>query len=196
MNDLHFKLVQEENNNLMAFFQHTCAGKVLLHFSVGPSTKDVSSNCTDGYPRWNQDKKGPNRCFSWTFFSVFFFFCPYLEGPCPRQDSMAVIWGPMGQGACKSPYLQGSTKLKGLKPLKLYFSVKELHHLFFFYRNDASSFRGISFLKQTQSWTCTDISVWSTCSRFSLFLKRWISLNSSVNFIVPTQHCTAYSWMS
>ena len=132
MNDLHFKLVQEENNNLMAFFQHTCAGKVLLHFSVGPSTKDVSSNCTDGYPRWNQDKKGPNRCFSWTFFSVFFFFCPYLEGPCPRQDSMAVIWGPMGQGACKSPYLQGSTKLKGLKPLKLYFSVKELHHLFFF----------------------------------------------------------------
>ena len=130
------------------------------------------------------------------FFFCFFFFCPYLEGPCPRQDSMAVIWGPMGQGACKSPYLQGSTKLKGLKPLKLYFSVKELHHLFFFYRNDASSFRGISFLKQTQSWTCTDISVWSTCSRFSLFLKRWISLNSSVNFIVPTQHCTAYSWMS
>lgn len=77
--------------------------------------------CTDGYPRWTQDKKKKEKKKVPTEAS-FGFCCPlwsYLEGPVLIQGLMAVIWGPMGQGACKIQYLLCSTKQKPLKSYRL-----------------------------------------------------------------------------
>lgn len=69
---IEFELLSEKSYSYSFLF----FWKILL--SVLQQRTTVLSACTDGYPRWNQDKKGPNRSFS----------CPLLWGGLISQDPL------------------------------------------------------------------------------------------------------------
>lgn len=56
----------------------------------------VLSACTDGYPRWNQDKKGPNRSLS-----AFFFLSFISKGPLPDWTWWQLFGAPWGRTRAK-----------------------------------------------------------------------------------------------